>query len=324
MKRQPDSRWEKVKQARRRAEPASLDASQYLRIIGATIRAMRDRRGMTRKMLAVHSGVSERFLAELETGKGNASILLLRSLSQALNVSVSTLLGEANSDSVDLTHTVEFLRRLDPDKLSEARQLLVQSLGEIDPVERKHHVALIGLRGAGKSTVGVLLAKQRGAPFLELDRLIEQASGVSMEQVFDLYGQSGFRRFERRCLEEALEKYPAFVIATGGSIVSEPATYDRLLTTCFTVWLRADPNEHMERVIAQGDKRPMAQNPGAMSDLRRILAEREHLYAKADLTIVTSGKAPETVKEDIVNAVVSTGPATVSLTPLVREFPTEG
>jgi XRE family transcriptional regulator, aerobic/anaerobic benzoate catabolism transcriptional regulator len=155
---------------------------------------------------------------------------------------------------------------------------------------RRHRIALIGLRGAGKSTLGRALAAARGVPFIELDREIERESGLALGEIFALYGQAAFRRFERRCLETVIERHQAAVIATGGSIVSEPGTFDLLLAACLTVWLKAAPAEHMGRVLAQGDTRPMAENAEAMEDLRRILAGRETLYSKADAIVDTAGK----------------------------------
>jgi XRE family aerobic/anaerobic benzoate catabolism transcriptional regulator len=252
---------------------------------------------MTRKILAVHSGVSERFLAQLEGGTGNASILILRQIARALDLPLDAMLSNGSGVPADLTHTVEFLARLDAGDLAKARELLVQKFGNKEDEGRRERIALIGLRGAGKSTVGRLLADKIEVPFFELDRRIEQASGLSLSMMFDMYGQSGFRRFERRCLDDLLNDQKRFVVATGGSLVSEPATYDRLLSSCHTIWLRATPQEHMSRVVAQGDMRPMAQNPEAMSDLERILAEREPLYGQADITIETSGKSVEQVLE---------------------------
>lgn len=262
----------------------------FLKLLGDRVREARARRGMTRKILARDSGVSERYLAQLETGQGNVSILLLRDIARALDVPLEALVYDGPEPPIDLVHTTEFLRRLPPDDLAQARNLLVEHFGGIDVAARRGRIALIGLRGAGKSTLGALLAERLEVPFLELDRLIEQESGVSLSAIFDLYGQSGFRRFERRCLDDVIERYPRFVLATGGSLVSEPATFERLLTMCFSVWLRATPEDHMQRVIAQGDMRPMADNRESMSDLQRILAVREPLYRKADLTIDTSSQ----------------------------------
>lgn len=263
----------------------------FLKLVGDRVREARARRGMTRKILARDSGVSERYLAQLETGQGNISILLLRDIAHALDVPIEALVYDGPEPPIDLVHTTEFLRRLGVDELAQARHLLVEHFGGVDLAARRGRVALIGLRGAGKSTLGANLAKRLDVPFLELDRLIEQESGVSLSAIFDLYGQSGFRRFERRCLDEVIERHPRFVLATGGSLVSEPATFERLLTMCYTVWLRATPEDHMQRVIAQGDMRPMADNRESMSDLERILAVREPLYRKADLAVDTSQHA---------------------------------
>ena len=289
--------------------PASLGdrenaaEAEYLRLVGERVRETRARRGMTRKLLARDSGVSERYLAQLETGQGNISILLLRQIAKALDIPVEALVLEGEEPPVDLVHTTEFLRRLPAAELTRARRLLVQHFGGVDLEARRGRIALIGLRGAGKSTIGAILAGRLEVPFLELDRLIEQESGVSLSAIFDLYGQSGFRRLERRCLEQVIERYPRFVLATGGSLVSEPATFERLLTMCFTVWLRATPEEHMRRVIAQGDMRPMADNRESMSDLRRILEVREPLYGKADVTIDTGRATVDGSAESILQAV---------------------
>ncbi len=276
--------------------------SEYLRLLGERVREMRARRGMTRKILARDSGVSERYLAQLESGQGNVSILLLRQIAQALDTPLQTLVLDGPEPPVDLVHTTEFLRRLPAAELVEARRLLVEHFGGVDLDARRGRIALVGLRGAGKSTLGATLADRLEAPFLELDRLIEQESGVSLSVLFDLYGQSGFRRLERRVLDQVIERYPRFVLATGGSLVSEPATFERLLTMCFTVWLRTTPEEHMQRVIAQGDMRPMADNRESMSDLRRILDVREPLYRKADATIDTSGGSVEETAEKLAQA----------------------
>jgi XRE family aerobic/anaerobic benzoate catabolism transcriptional regulator len=279
------------------------EAPEYLKLLGERVRQTRARRGMTRKLLARDSQVSERYLAQLETGHGNISILLLRDIAKALDIPIEALVLEGSEPPVDLVHTTEFLRRLPAAELAEARRLLVQHLGGVDLQARRGRIALIGLRGAGKSTLGALLAEYLEVPFLELDRLIEQESGVTLSAIFDLYGQGGFRRLERRCLDQVIEHYPRFVLATGGSLVSEPATFERLLTMCFTVWLRAAPEEHMQRVIAQGDMRPMADNRESMSDLKRILEVREPLYAKADLTLETSQSTPEESTEKLIRVV---------------------
>jgi XRE family aerobic/anaerobic benzoate catabolism transcriptional regulator len=291
------------------ATPAMPETTDpiFLKLLGDRVREARARRGMTRKILARDSGVSERYLAQLETGQGNVSILLLRDIARALDLPLEALVYNGVEPPVDLVHTTEFLRRLTTDELAQARSLLLERFGGIDLAARRGRVALIGLRGAGKSTLGAALAERLEVPFLELDRLIEQDSGVSLSAFFDLYGQSGFRRSERRCLDEVIERYPRFVLATGGSLVSEPATFERLLTMCLTVWLRATPEDHMQRVIAQGDMRPMADNRESMSDLQRILAVREPLYRKADVAIDTSRQPLSVATESILMAIAALG-----------------
>jgi XRE family aerobic/anaerobic benzoate catabolism transcriptional regulator len=267
----------------------------YLRMLGERVREARARRGMTRKILAKDSGVSERYLAQLEGGLGNISILLLRQIARALDLRLETLIMEGPEPPVELMHTTELLRRLGPGEIRRAHQMLLKNfsseLGGADADARRSRIALIGLRGAGKSTLGAKLAARLSVPFIELDRIIEQECGVTLSVIFDLYGQSGFRRLERQCLEQILERHPRFVLATGGSLVSEHATFERLLAACFTVWLRATPEDHMQRVIAQGDMRPMAENRESMADLRRILSVREPLYNEADIAVDTSGRS---------------------------------
>jgi XRE family aerobic/anaerobic benzoate catabolism transcriptional regulator len=264
----------------------------YLLALGERVREARARRGQSRKVLAIDSGVSERYLAQLESGQGNASILLLRQIAHALELPLTELLAEGSDENAELALTTQFLRRLPRQKLAAVHSQLVRDYGNAR-AERIKRIALIGLRGAGKSTLGAKLAKTLTVPFVELDREIERDAGTSLSEIFLLYGQAGYRRYERRCLEKILEKNRRAVIATGGSIVSEPGTYELLLSSCFTVWLKAAPEEHMARVIAQGDTRPMAGNDQAMEDLRRILEGRSMLYGQADVVIDTEGKSVE-------------------------------
>jgi XRE family transcriptional regulator, aerobic/anaerobic benzoate catabolism transcriptional regulator len=272
--------------------------SEYLELLGNNVRAARARGRLTRKALAAKSGVSERFLAQLESGSGNASVLVLRQIARALDLPLYAILTNGPEHSPELEHALNFLRSLDSESISRARQLLAEHFGNQNLRSRMERVALIGLRGAGKSTIGKLLAEKLKVPFFELDRRIEQASGLSLSMIFDLYGQAGFRRFERQYLDELLRGEATFVVATGGSLVCEPATYKTLLGCCYTIWLQASPEEHMSRVIEQGDIRPMAHNPEAMSDLRRILAEREPLYRQADLAVNTSKRSVPAVVTD--------------------------
>lgn len=264
--------------------------TNYLSSLGMRVRKARARKGLSRRDLARDSGVSERYLAQLEAGEGNVSILLLRQIADALKLPLAELIEEQSGGALELVLINEFLRRLPPQKLAAVRARLARDYGGAG-AERRRRIALVGLRGAGKSTLGSRLAKSLRVPFVELDREIEREAGTSLSEIFLLYGQAGYRRYERRCLERALEKHERAVIAAGGSIVSEPGTYELLLSACLTVWLKAEPEEHMARVIAQGDTRPMAGNDQAMDDLRRILDSRAALYGQADVTVDTAGKS---------------------------------
>lgn len=262
----------------------------YLKAVGERVRLSRARRGMSRKALSEASGVSERYLAELERGAGNASLLVLRQIADALSLGVANLVSDAPERPVDLTLAVHQLERLSPSELSEARRLLARTFGPSKTASHRR-IALVGLRGAGKTTLGQMAAQALGVPFVELDREIERASGMELSEIFATHGQAMFRQLERQCLDAVIDRFEDVVIATGGSLVTEPATYDRLLSSCFVIWLSATPDEHMNRVLAQGDLRPMADNPQAMDDLRVILDSRQALYAKADAMVDTSQKS---------------------------------
>jgi XRE family aerobic/anaerobic benzoate catabolism transcriptional regulator len=276
--------------------------SEYLKLLGERIRTARAQRGMTRRILARDSGVSERYLAQLEAGQGNISIALLRKVAHAMGLPLADLVRDDPEPPVELRLLGQSLARLSPQELGQARRLLAERFGALAG-DRKRRIALIGLRGAGKSTLGRRLAEHLDMPFLELDREIERESGLALSEIFDLYGQAAFRRHERRALESLLQRHPRAVIATGGSLVSEPATFDLLLASCFTVWIKAAPEEHMGRVVAQGDLRPMADNAESMDDLRRILAGRTALYAKADAMVDTAGRDIDASFEDLLAAV---------------------
>ncbi len=273
--------------------PLADGTSSFLQRLGDRVKVARARRGMTRKILARDSGVSERYLAQLESGQGNISIVLLRALAQALDLPLESIVSENPEPSVEMAQTVAFLQRLGEEDLGEARRLLAGRFGARERDGRSERIALIGLRGAGKTTLGGLLAARLEMPFLELDREIEAASGLTLSEIFDLYGQAGYRRLERQSFERILRTRERFVLATGGSIVSQPQTFAGLLLACYTIWVKASPAEHMQRVVAQGDLRPMADNAEAMADLERILAGREALYGKADAEIDTSGRSVE-------------------------------
>lgn len=267
--------------------PSSADDRQYLRALGEHVRDLRVRRGMTRAILARDSGVSLRYLAQLESGEGNISILRLRQVALAMAMPLEEIIRVGPEQAAELTLLAQFLARLSGAQLVEAGNLL---RGAFERPGRRQRIALVGLRGAGKTSLGRMLAAHLQVPFIELDRLIEQAAGVPLSEVFALYGQSAYRRYERRALEELIERHDRFVLSTGGSISTEPATFDELLSSCFTVWIKASPAEHMARVVAQGDRRPMGDNREAMQDLERILVGREPMYRKADATVNTSGR----------------------------------
>jgi XRE family transcriptional regulator, aerobic/anaerobic benzoate catabolism transcriptional regulator len=272
--------------------PAHPSDADFLRILGMRVRELRSRRGMTRKMVAQESDVSERHLAQLELGDGNVSIVLLRRIATALNVSLADLFAAEAPDS-DAKHSIQkLLDRLPAQQLSAVVARLVREFGAA-PKDRHSRIALIGLRGAGKSTLGAKLAQAVKAPFIELDREIAKEAGMDLSEIFSLYGQNGYRRIEQRVLERVLREYPRAVLCVGGGVVSEKETYDRLLGSCFTVWVKANPEDYMARVMAQGDFRAMAENDEAMEDLRCILEAREPFYRKADLHLDTSGESAE-------------------------------
>lgn len=282
-------------------QPERTNDDTFLRAFGERIRGERARRGMSRKLVAHHAGISERYLTQLESGKGNVSIVLLRHIAAALGLPLSRLV-EDEPLTPEMTLLRQFLSRLTPAQLSEAYVSLTAGFASDANESRAQRIALVGLRGAGKTTLGAAAAKSTGVPFFELDREIERLSGTSLGAILELYGQQAYRRYELQALQELLAAHPRFIIATGGSIVSETATYELLLRTCFTVWVRATPEEHMQRVLAQGDLRPVSQSGAgsqqAMDDLRRILEERSELYGRADLAIETTNvTVGKTVRE---------------------------
>jgi XRE family transcriptional regulator, aerobic/anaerobic benzoate catabolism transcriptional regulator len=230
-----------------------MTETAYLSRLGERVRAWRSEHGMTRKSLSSASGVSERYLAQLEGGQGNISVLRLRKVARAMGVAIDRLVREEET--------------------------------------QPGRIALIGLRGAGKSTLGAKLARVLDVPFVELDREVEKEAGTNLGEVFAMYGQDAFRRFERRALERALNEHERAVIAAGGSLVTDAATYRLLLERCQCIWLKASPEEHMSRVVAQGDMRPFKGRSAALGEIKKLLEDRDKLYARAGLTIDTSGKS---------------------------------
>lgn len=276
------------------AAPESAPAGEangknpFLLLLGERVRALRSRRGMTRKALASLADVSERHLANLEYGVGNASILVLQQVAQALQCSLAELIGDVTTSNPEWLLLRELLSGRDEAALRRVRVAVGELLGTGGAHSRSSCIALIGLRGAGKSTLGQLLAEDLGFTFVELSREIEKFAGCSIAEIQGLYGQNAYRRYERRALEEAIQIYPEAVIATPGGLVSDAATFNLLLSHCTTVWLQADAEDHMKRVIAQGDMRPMSASKEAMEDLRGILAGRAAFYGKAEFALNTS------------------------------------
>lgn len=266
---------------------ATADKHPFLVALGERARSLRARRGLTRRALSERAGVSERHLANLEYGVGNASILILLQVSEALGCSLAELLGDETTRTPEALLLRGLLSGREESTLQRIRLAVADILGEAGN-GKASRIALVGLRGAGKSTLGRLLAETRQSPFVELSAEIEQLAGCSISEIHALYGQESYRRHERRALEEAIARHPRAVIATPGGLVSDPTTFHLLLTHCLTVWLRADPVDHMERVRAQGDMRPMADSKEAMHDLEAILADRSQFYAKSDLQLDTS------------------------------------
>jgi XRE family aerobic/anaerobic benzoate catabolism transcriptional regulator len=264
----------------------------FLAALGERTRALRARRGLTRKGLATAAQVSERHVANIEMGVGNASVQFLRQLAQALSCSIAELVGDETTSSPEWLMIREILRGRSEADLMRSRTALAALFGApASDAARRQRIALIGLRGAGKSTLGRALAERQKLPFIELNRSIEALAGCTLPEIHSLYGPAAYRRYERRALEEAIRQHPRAVIATPGGIVSDPATFNLLLAHCYTVWVRATPEEHMSRVLAQGDTRPMAGHRGnaeAMNDLQRILDSRAAFYSKADAVFDTS------------------------------------
>jgi XRE family transcriptional regulator, aerobic/anaerobic benzoate catabolism transcriptional regulator len=276
--------------------------TSFLEQLGQRVRTMRALRGMSRKVLARVSGISERYIAQLEGGKGNVSIVLLRRVSDAMGAHLEDLIP-ATEPSPDWAVIRDLLRKASPGQIAQAKEILA---GQNALVQRRLSfagIALIGLRGAGKSTLGKMLAKKIGWNFVELNKEIEAQNGLSIAEIIALYGQEGFRRMEQAALGQLLARKELTVLATGGGIVSEPLTFDLILSSYYTIWLKAEPEEHMARVRGQGDLRPMADDRSAMAELRTILKSREPLYARASAVVDTARLTVDAAAARLIEAV---------------------
>jgi len=276
----------------------------FLVRLGDRVRGARSRKNISRKVLSDRSGVSLRYLAQLESGSGNISIILLRRVAEALDYKIEWLVGEEDPYSSDTLAALSLFSQAD----QQTRTRVLKILDPEEPVtKRAGRVAFIGLRGAGKSTIGRVIADKLDMPFLELNEEIEQASGMPVNEVIALYGQEGYRRLEKQSLERVAATHSSIALAVAGGIVSEPETFNYLLRHYHTIWLKADPTDHMSRVRDQGDERPMAGNPEAMSELREILMSREALYARAEIEIDTSAYNVAQTSNQVLKAIKDNG-----------------
>ncbi|UGA43807.1 helix-turn-helix transcriptional regulator [Bradyrhizobium quebecense] len=276
--------------------------TDFLEQLGQRVRTMRALRGMSRKVLAKVSGISERYIAQLESGKGNVSIVLLRRVAGAMGAHLEDLIP--SSEPVpDWAVIRDLLRKASPNQIAQAKDMLAGSSPLAPRGASFSGIALIGLRGAGKTTLGRMLAKKIGWSFVELNKEIEAQNGLSVAEIIALYGQEGFRRMEQAALTQLLARKELMVLATGGGIVSEALTFDLILSSFYTIWLKAEPEEHMARVRRQGDLRPMADDRSAMAELRNILVSREPLYARASAVVDTAGLSVDAAAARLIDSV---------------------
>ncbi len=274
--------------------------SDFLELVGDRVRSARARKNISRKKLSEISGVSQRYLAQLETGSGNISIVLLRRVAEALDYKIEWLVGEEDPYSSKLLSIISLYKQA----TSEQRMRILEVLDPDHPnLRRSRRIAFIGLRGAGKSTIGRLVSEHVDMPFLELNEEIEQAAGMPVNEVIALYGQEGYRRLEKQSIDWIVATNDSIVLAVAGGIVSEPETFNYLLRHYHTIWLKAEPTDHMTRVRGQGDERPMAGNPEAMDELKSILMSREALYERADISVNTSGRTLQQTVEDVLDEI---------------------
>ena len=274
---------------RENSDAAGRTDAAFAGEIGRLVRLGRAKRGMSRRQLAQESGTSERYLAQIESGAGNPSVLVMRAIADALEIPLFELLPSTGGLAAPYARIIDLLGRASPGDLSSIAEGIERRIDQAAATDRERRIALVGLRGGGKSTLGKMLADKLGVPFIELNRMVEQEYGASMPLLIEMSGVATFKRHERTCLERVISQNERAVIATAGGIVSNPETYGLLLRRTHTVWLSAQPEEHMSRVMRQGDFRPMARNREAMADLHAILEARRGDYARAETALNTSG-----------------------------------
>jgi XRE family transcriptional regulator, aerobic/anaerobic benzoate catabolism transcriptional regulator len=305
---EPTAKPKQETPAARAQDQAALSAS-FLAGIGREVRKNRAKRGMTRRQLAHASLTSERYLAQIESGGGNPSVSVLRAIAQALDLPPAALLPGTAERSAALGPVIDLIAQVPEGELPALAKEIGARIASRADADRARRIALVGLRGAGKSTLGRMLAQHLGWPFIELDRRVEEDYGASIPDLIEMAGTATFRRHERSALQRVIAEHEAAIVTTAGGIVADPDTYALLLRRTHTVWIKARPEEHMSRVMAQGDFRPMAQNREAMADLVAILEARRADYARAEAEVDTAGDAVEQSFAKLLQVV----------TPLIRE-----
>ena len=265
------------------------ESGHFLEDLGHNVRALRLAAGQSIQDLAGAAGLSPRFLSELEAGRGNISVARLARIASALEQSLHSLIPANKKDASLRGQIWELVESCAVEDLQELYNWLSTRQKKRIP----HSVALVGVRGAGKSTIGKMLARRLGIPFVEIDAMLEKEAGMSLVELFAIHGESYYRQLEHDVMQKVLAASPRVVMATGGSLVTARETWGMVRRQCHTVWLRARPKDHWDRVAAQGDIRPMRNNPSAMDELTAMLRSREPLYAQAKLTIDTSKHSPE-------------------------------
>ncbi|TLP65778.1 helix-turn-helix domain-containing protein [Parasedimentitalea maritima] len=286
------------------SDQIDTSVSALIARVGERVRRARERKGISRRVLSEQSGVSPRYLAQLESGEGNISIGLLQRVAIALDHRIEWLTGEEDPWTSDAMRVGDLFS-----SSSVATQQKVMSLLSPEPEanQRAGRICLVGLRGAGKSTLGAMAGQALGLPFVELNSEIEAQSGMPVDEVMALYGQEGYRKLEAQAISRITATHDSLILAAAGGVVGEPETYNSLLTGFHTIWIKASPDEHMSRVRAQGDERPMAGNPEAMEQLRSILTSREALYGKALAQLDTSGQEVEETLAGLVDLIRDRG-----------------